>query len=687
MTADRFLRAAWERRLAIGFCLAIATLAFTRAAQIRAIFLMEDAEQLVTRTESSLGELQGVMSEIREMESLARAYVATGSPLFVDRMGPAEIRARRHLAELGALPAGNPVPSSDARALAELAPRGILFLRELVTARRDRGVGEAAELLTSGEGVRVMEQLTATGDRLAAEQRLQLAQRRAAGHSDSALAVRLSAVGTLGSLVFLFFAGTLWRVDLRKRRHAEATLVSEREFSSVVLENLHDGIIACDASGVLTRVNRAAREMHGSAGKAIPLEQWADYYEIYAHGETTRLTGEEMPLSLALRGRRLIGEELRLVAAGGSIRDILVNGQPLRDAEGRKLGAVIAIRDVTEARAAAELLRSSEELYRSVVAAMAEGVVVHQSDGKISAYNEAALRILGLTADQLLGQTSNDLDYRTTRENGTPFPGEEHPAMMTLRTGRPCSNVCMRIHKQDGLGGRSESWILINAEPVEVAGSVVATFTDITGLKRAEATVRNSLAEKEVLLREIHHRVRNNLQIVTSLLRMQGNSSRDEATRALFRDSENRVLSMAAVHESLQGTTDFGRVDLTRYLRRVVDLVAASWQAPDVVCSVEGTASATVSVQAAVPCGLIVNELVSNSLKHAFRGAPGRVVVSVQSRPPGMRIAVEDDGPGFDPAAGKGLGLQLVRTLANQLHGAIRFREGAGSRIEIEFSA
>ncbi|MEG5066612.1 diguanylate cyclase [Microcoleus sp. B3-A4] len=145
-------------------------------------------------------------------------------------------------------------------------------------------------------------------------------------------------------------------------------------------------------------------------------------------------------------------------------------------------------------------LQESEERYRSVIASMTEGVVLQLEDGQITTCNASAERILGLTPEQMIGRTSIDLDGRTVREDGSPFPGEQHPAMIALRTGQPVSNVLMGIHKSD----RTLTWISINSQPLfhlnqSQPYAVVTTFADITERKRAEEMLRHR-AEQERLI-------------------------------------------------------------------------------------------------------------------------------------------------------------------------------------------
>jgi PAS domain S-box-containing protein len=155
-----------------------------------------------------------------------------------------------------------------------------------------------------------------------------------------------------------------------------------------------------------------------------------------------------------------------------------------------------AARDITARKVAEEAIRKSEDRYRSVIAAMQEGIVLMDADGTIRACNASAERILGLSADQMMGRTSLDPRWRAVREDGTPFPGETHPVMVTLRTGQPCSNVIMGVHKPDG----ALTWISINSQPLLEADAVtpagvVASFEDISDRTLTEQALQNARLE------------------------------------------------------------------------------------------------------------------------------------------------------------------------------------------------
>ena len=215
-------------------------------------------------------------------------------------------------------------------------------------------------------------------------------------------------------------------------------------------------------------------------------------------------------------------------------------------------------------------------------------------------------------------------------------------------------------------------------------------LTDITERKRAENRIRASLAENEVMLKEIHHRVKNNMQVISSLVALQADRLQDAAMREVLQDVTHRVRSMALVHEKLYQSPDMARVEFAEYAQSLLNYL---WRAHGTTASgirlVTDLDPVAISVNAAVPCGLILNELVSNALKHAFRGrAGGEVTVSLRSSPEGgVCLQVRDNGTGLpagiDWRQADTLGLHLVQILAGQLRATVEVSSGEGTEFTV----
>jgi two-component sensor histidine kinase/CheY-like chemotaxis protein len=212
----------------------------------------------------------------------------------------------------------------------------------------------------------------------------------------------------------------------------------------------------------------------------------------------------------------------------------------------------------------------------------------------------------------------------------------------------------------------------------------------LAALRKAETRLRASLREKEILLQEVHHRVKNNLQVIASLLRLQASTIADPALRELFRDSQNRVYAMALVHEQLYQAPDLARVDFAAYLRELATSVQRSYtaQSAPVGLAFDTDTMVALDIDTAIPLGLILTELVSNSLKYAFRDdQPGTITIGLSADLATLVLTIRDDGVGlpesFDLQTVGSLGLQLVCDLTEQLGGTVTINRRGGTAFQI----
>ena len=220
-----------------------------------------------------------------------------------------------------------------------------------------------------------------------------------------------------------------------------------------------------------------------------------------------------------------------------------------------------------------------------------------------------------------------------------------------------------------------------------------AMLEDITEQKRAEAQIAASLKEKEALLKEIHHRVKNNLQVISSLLSLQSNSIQDPQAREVFRESLDRVELMALIHEKLYQSRDLARIEFREYVRDLVSMVFHAYRSKSNAITLDLQIDPIfLDIHNAVPVSLILNEMVSNCLKHAFPdGHSGVITIYFKKHPQGQfSLVVRDNGIGvpkdFDLENTASLGLRLIRILARQIGGTLNCCSQGGMEFKVTFS-
>ncbi|MBH8564172.1 PAS domain S-box protein [Nostoc sp. CENA67] len=241
-----------------------------------------------------------------------------------------------------------------------------------------------------------------------------------------------------------------------------------------------------------------------------------------------------------------------------------------------------------------------------------------------------------------------------------------------------------------------QRWLAASVCPIAVSPTGYPRFSyiveDITASKQDKEHIEASLREKEVLLKEIHHRVKNNLGIVSSLLQMQSRRTQDAQANAILRDSHNRIASIALVHEKLYCSQDLANIDFAHYIRNLTAHLFASYNTSSNLIQLSiNTEKVSLDIETAVPCGLIINELVSNALKYAFPdNRAGQIKVKFyQENEHNLILIVQDNGIGlpenFDHKKSKTLGINLVQGLVKQLRGSIDINCQQGTEFRISF--
>lgn len=322
-------------------------------------------------------------------------------------------------------------------------------------------------------------------------------------------------------------------------------------------------------------------------------------------------------------------------------------------------------------------------LCRRVLESIQEGIWVSDEDDVIRYANAGLERITGCGRDEIVGRKPFDCSVQGAPDE---LRGRYLAAKESLSPA--CYEISARA--RDGRESRQSGWLVPILEGGRFAG-MIATARDITSRVRAEDELKKALKSQEILMREIQHRVKNSLNVVSSILRIEKDGLADEKAQAVFADAIFRIRSIAAVYEHLARSDDHARVAFDLYVRDIVDSVFAGESVDSGIVLRTELSGARIDTKRAVPLGLILNELLTNALKYAYpSGGPGEVRVKLAEKDGILTLSVEDDGagfaPGFDLAASQGLGMTLVRMLSEQVGGELEVSGGKGTRIGVRLS-
>jgi len=477
-------------------------------------------------------------------------------------------------------------------------------------------------------------------------------------------------------LMLLERLGTIYAIVLQRKKIEEALQQSEEKYRTLI-ENIQDGVFIMQDAKVQFANEAFARiggykveEVIGMDLRELAapedLEMVANYYH-------RRQAGENVPEEYEFR---LLRKDKSRAIANLNVGLITYQG---------RVASMGTVKDITERKRIEEELKDSEERYRMLVEHTPDAIIVH-SKGRVIFSNMAGASLMGVeNPEQLNGILIKDFvhpDYWETVKERIRRMRDEGMEV-------PC--IEQKFIRMDGKVIDVE----VTAIPLTYMGefAIQGVIRDITERKRAEEQIKASLKEKEILLREIHHRVKNNIQVISSLLSLQAGYITEEKYLDMFRESQNRILSMSLIHEKLYHSRDLTKIDFNDYVRDLVyDLFEYYGANTGSIALNINVENVSLGIDSAIPCGLIINELVTNSLKYAFPdGRKGELNVSLRPIDDNMiELIIGDNGIGIpeelDFRNTRSLGLHLVTILVeNQLHGEINLDRSKGTEFQIKF--
>jgi PAS domain S-box-containing protein len=454
--------------------------------------------------------------------------------------------------------------------------------------------------------------------------------------------------------------------SLERTRAQEAT----PRLASIV-ESSDDAIISKSLDGIILTWNSGAERVFGYkaeevVGKPITILIPSD-----------RFDEEPGILARLRRGERIDHYETIRQRKDGSLINISLTVSPLRDRTGRIIGASKIARDISDRKRAEAALRDSERRLRDLLAAIPAAIYTTDAEGKITYYNEAAVEFAGRRPE--IGSDEWCVTWKLYWPDGTPLPHDQSPMAIALKEGRPVRATEAVAERPDG----TRIPFIPFPTPLRDASGRLAgainMLVDVSERKEAET-------QQRLLLRELNHRVKNNMQMMQSLLHAATRQTHSLEARRVLDDAARRIAAMAAAQRVLYNTSDAMRFRTGDFLNAVCQTAELSFP-PDIKVEC-GSVSGELDNDFAMPLALILNELLTNAAKHGCGGEGEKIIrVGFKNAEDGMVIYVEDSGPGFDLESVNGYasGLKLVQLLARQLHGCLEVARNPVSRCSVRF--
>lgn len=428
-----------------------------------------------------------------------------------------------------------------------------------------------------------------------------------------------------------------------------------------IFDSTPDGLLVVDQQGNITELNAQTLRLFGYSREELlcqPIELLVSATKI-KHHEAHRNNYLSSP------SRRPMGENSELFAKRKDGSEFPVDIQLSPIDNNNETSILCVVRDVSERKQA-------ESKFRGLLESAPDAIVIVNERGEITLINSQTEKLFGYSREELVKKSVDILVPDRFREHHHEY----RQGYFRQSNVRPMgSGLDLYGLRKDG----SEFAIEISLSPLEtVDGRLVsAAIRDITARKNAEQVIKDSLHEKEIMLKEIHHRVKNNLAVIGSLFYLQSTYTDNKQLKEILQKSQDRVRSMAMVHESLYRSDKFQEINFSDYIKKIAPQLINTYTIneikPSLILDLE---DAFLDIESAIPCGLILNEILTNTLKHAFLANSDNNEVCIQVKKlPDRKISIEisDNGVGLpdntEYSTSKSLGLRLINSLSRQLDG------------------
>jgi PAS domain S-box-containing protein len=469
--------------------------------------------------------------------------------------------------------------------------------------------------------------------------------------------------------------------EITKKKVIQLQLLESQKYTRLIINGSIDMICASDKKGFITEFNQAAQRTFGYTAEEVIGQHVSMLYE--NPNERIKITDEE------LYKKGVYAGEVTNIRKNGEKFIAYLSASVLKNEDGEVIGAMGVSRDISELKRAEEALRAQSAKFNAIIESSSHVIWTVDKNICLTTFNHNYAKQqkarYGIHAKIGLCMTKGDA-ISTVEYNNFWIKKYE-----SAFAGIP-QYFETQFFEKDG----TETWREIYLNPIYGEDGEINEVSgighDITEKKKSEEKIKLSLQEKEVLLKEVHHRVKNNLQVISSILNLQSSYVKDEGTLNILKESQNRIKSMAFIHESLYQTKDFSSINFTEYVINLSQNLIHSYSNFDHEIKLNlDIQNVFLNLDLAIPCGLIINEIVSNALKYAFvdNSLGAEITISMKIEGDNLVLLIGDNGKGLpkeiDYRNTESLGLQLVVTLTDQLSGVIELDRKKGTNYTIIF--
>ena len=466
-----------------------------------------------------------------------------------------------------------------------------------------------------------------------------------------------------------------------KSRRSEEALRESEERLRLITDSLPDGYVyqytyQADGRPKFLFLSKGVVDMHG----VTPEEAIDDNTVLHGQIDQDQIPALYEAEAESLGKMKDFAMDLRYHNSSGELRWFHAHSRPHRNANGQVILTGSAT-DITGRKQVEEMLREKEEIFsKSFMHAPLLMTISDVGDGKYIEVNDAFERISGFTREEAVGRTSIEL--------GWLHPDDRARLIETLRSEGRVAHMEIVLHAKDG----SSVICSYHGELIMMGGKqrLLSIAQDITERKRAEEEIKRQLDEKETLLKEVHHRVKNNIANIESLLSMQIMSHESAEVKSSLQDALSRVQSMRVLYDKLLLGKDYQEVPMKQYIENLVASIREVFPGPENITVETAVSDFFLAARQAVSVGIIVNELLTNILKYAFKDREsGCVTVSLEKDGPRVALTVHDNGIGIDEQImlkeSPGFGITIIKMLAEQLNGSFSIKNDNGTRSVVRF--